>query len=1230
MRSAVKTFLGLFALAALAAAATAQTPLGRMAGVVRDQSGGVIPGVTVYLTNELTNQKQNTVSSNDGAFVFPQLPVGSYAVRVEMPGFKTSTYSNVKVDPGQERSLTVILEVGQKDEVVQVVAGQELVNTTTPELNNTVTQKMMESLPLNGRNPIELIRLQAGVAGIPTRTNTAINGGRPSWTQVTQDGINIQDNFIRTNSLDFVPNRPTSDTIGEFTITTNNQGADASGGSSQVKLITPSGTNQFHGSLYEFNRNSALAASSWFANVAGRTPDGRPRVPKAYLNRHQFGGRVGGPVLKDKLFFFTNYEGFRLVTQAQQNNIIPVRDDFLNGVFNYVRPSDGSIQSVNVLQLVGVPADARVRSQILRGVPSASLVNNFDVGNSTATRTLNTAGYRFNQTDRNNRNQWGARGDYEMTSSHHFEFVFTHFRETDDRTDIDTIHARPVAFTDTTVKFFSAGWRWTATPRLNNELRIGANLAPVAFESNEDFSSGVTYTVPFITNRQATFQPQGRDTRTRQYQDNASYVKGNHSFQFGGSLQQIRAQPYNFAARFPNVSFGFSAAAPGNLQLNNTHFPQDPLNPNAARISPADLASANAAVSFLGGVITQVTQTFQVQDRSSGFVAGIPNIRDFSLDNWSFYFQDGWRMRPNLTLRLGLKWEYFTPLKEDNNLMLLPVLNGRGIREVMLDPNGTVGFVEGRFWNKDLNNFGPVVGFAWDPFKDGKTSVRGGYTLAFVNEESITVGRTASLDNAGLVSGVALTNQFTFLNGGVPRVPTPTFLPSRNYLQQLALSPFSAVGGIEPNLRQPYVHQFSFSISRELKYDLAVEGRYVGTFGRDIFRGIDLNQLNAGGAFLQDFQRARSNGFLSVAAGGAFNPAFNAAIPGSQPLTLLPNFGGGSFANANVINFLQTGAVGSLADFYLTGAGPAVGAVARAAVLANPNIYASQLVLNGAETDYNAFQFEVRRRFKAGISAQWNYTFSKVLANSAGTSQSRLEPFLDNARPQLERNRADFDLTHIMNANFVAELPFGRGKRWLGGIHPFANKVIGGWRAASIFHWQSGAPISLLAPRGTFNRGASLNPAIPNRSAGNMAVTSLTRQEIKNLFGIRKLPDGRVFYINPGVIDSTTGRGVGPDNLANSAGFSGQVLFNPTAGNLGTLQRLQFDGPSQFAWDFSLVKETKIGERIGFELRGDFFNFLNHPSFFVGDYDINSTLFGRSSSLNQPPRIIQVSAKITF
>jgi hypothetical protein len=1190
------------ALVVFGAVASAQSSFGRLAGTVFDTGGGVLPGVVVTLTSEQTGQVQTALTGDSGAFLFPQIQPGLYTVTMTLTGFRTAQFENVAIDVGVERSLTARLEVGELRETVSVSGGSPLVQTTTPEVTQTVVQRQILELPLLNRDPLALIQLQAGVPGIATRTATAINGGRPTWTQVTQDGINIQDNFIRVNALNFSPNRPTSDTVSEFTITTAVPGANSAGGATTIQMITPAGTNRLRGDLFGFNNSSSRGTNSFFNKRDG--------LPKPDVSRNQFGGSLGGPIARNRLFFFGYYEGSRQKAQVTQNNTVPAHDDFLQGVFRYVGAADRQIHAINVLQAAGLRLDPVVARDILARVPSSSSVNNFDVGNSTPDRVLNTAGYAFLQDSLNRRNAWGTRLDFEANPQHHFETVYAWFHEIDDRSDIDGVHDRPLVFNDLEAHRYVGAWRW-ATGAFTNEVRGGGNLAPSRFETKETFGNAL-FGVPFVTNPVESFQPQGRNTRTFQYSDSGSWQRGRHELQFGGGLQQVRVNTYGYGARLPFVTFGFSPTAPASVQLSASQLP--------GGVSAADLASANALLSFLSGTMTSVTQTFEVSNKTSGFLAGIPNVRNYRLNNATAFLQDNWRWKPNVTLRAGLKWEYYTPLSERDNLGLLPVLNGRSVRDALLNPNGTVTFVSGGFYRSDLDNFGPNVGFAWDPFKDGRTSIRGGYSLTFVNEETITVADNASGSNAGLSSDLELSNLYTTVAAGIPVVPTPIFKSVRSYADQFDFTPGAAAFAIDPQIKQPQVHQVSVGVSRELPWRFAGEARYVGTFGRGLWRGIDLNQMNPRGAFQDDFLRARTNGFLALQATGSFDPAYNPALAGSQPLTVIPTLGGGFLTSATVRSLIQTGQVASLADLYMTGAGPAIGAQARQMFLTNPGIYVADLIENGGFSNYNALQLELRRQLQAGVLGQINYTFSKTRTNSLGTTQERFEPFLDNARPQLDEGRSEFHISHVMNANVVVDLPFGRERRWLnrGGILDWA---LGGWETGAVVHWQSGSPISILAQRGTFNRRV--------RSLHQTARTTLSADELKKLLGVRDV-NGIVYWIDPKVIDPNTGRAVGPDTLANSPGFPGQVFFNPMAGEVGNLEILAFDGPSQFQADLSISKRVRVWRQAGLRLRADIFNLFNTVNFWVADNDINSTTFGRIIDTTTSPRLIQLQVKLDF
>ncbi len=403
---------------------SAQASFGRLAGTVFDNSGFALPNAVVTLTNELTGHVQTTVATDTGAFIFPQIQPGPYTVIISRTGFKTAEFRQVEISVGAERSITARLDIGQMAETVTVAAISPLVQTTTPEVTRTVEQRQIVDLPLNARNPIELIRLQAGVPGITNRTPTAINGGRPTWTQVTQDGINIQDNFIRTNALNFVPNRPTSDTVGEFTITTSVQGADAAGGATVVRLITPAGTNRFKGNL-----------SGSTTTTAGRPIPSSTSAP-AFRNRrssgNQLGATLGGPLRRSRLFFYTLLRRVPAAEEVTQNNMIPAHDDLLQGTFRYVA-TDGQIRAANVMQVRELQS---TRPSAATSSAGAGRVQREQLRRwqfLREARLLNTAGYRFLQRADNDRNQWGLRLDYAATLAHRFELNYAWFRETDDR-----------------------------------------------------------------------------------------------------------------------------------------------------------------------------------------------------------------------------------------------------------------------------------------------------------------------------------------------------------------------------------------------------------------------------------------------------------------------------------------------------------------------------------------------------------------------------------------------------------------------------------------------------------------------------------------------------------------------------------------------------------------------------------------------------------------------------
>ena len=1293
-----KFIAALLTLCLLSVAAFAQQASGRLNGTVVGPDGN-IAGATVTAKDNQTGKEQTVQASGDGTFSIPQLEVGTYTVTVTATGFKTFTATDVKIDVGREFNLSATLEVGNVSETVEVVAGADVVNQSNGELSTSVTPRQVKELPINGRNPLSLLNLIAG----SNPTSSSINGQRSSSVNYTRDGLNVQDNFIRNG---FVSDQPTVDDTGEFTVITQNAGAEYGSGSTQVVLVTPRGGSDFHGNLFAFNRNSKFAANNFFNNAN--------KVPRAFLNRNQFGGTLSGPAVlprfgeggpsltRGKAFFFANYEGFRLAQQASiaTTTLLPAAR---GGNFTYVDNS-GVTRTVNVLNGTGLNTgalaangqniftraggplvvDPLVQSRFLDQLPAA--------GNGALTGINYLQTLNLQRSNPETRNAVTGRFDVDVNDAHSFNFVYKWNKNADARTDIASGFA-----TDTFVDqggpttLYVAAYRMTPTASLTNEIRGG-------YQRSEPFFLAVNdpRDLPFLfgtgapaTNPEPSFQSQGRNTDYYNIQDNASWVRGNHSLRFGAMGQFYRIESVNFAGATPTYNFGSTGntATPG---LTNANFP--------GGIDATNLARANTLRYFLGGIIGSGGQTVNAINATSGFVAGQGQIRQLNFDTYSFYVSDQWRVSNELTVNLGLRYELYTPLNNPDQVFLEPVIPA-GVDPIaaILNPVGTFQPIGGNagsagdFFKMDKDNFGPNISVAWSPnFKnnflgslfpgEGRTVVRGGYRVNYVNDEYVRSADNANLNNTGLGSfaasarlGGTLTGPTSFRVIGAGNAPTlaPVVVPvsafgpggsgTRTFLtnNQQAGGGAGALGGtislVDPNLQVQRNYEYNFGIQREVGFQSVLEIRYVGGYSTELVRSIDYNQLRIrDNGFLTDFLRAQQNCRLQGATiAGTGDPinrctsaAFNSGIAGSQQLPTFNNLvEGGLLTDTTVLGLIRSGTPGSLAETY-----QAFGLQGTVPLVANPNSGVVNFTTNGGRYNYNAMQVEFRRRFTQGLSFQANYTWQKILSDVTGSTdevnQTRVEPYLDNFDQTRDYGRAIYDRAHTFNFNGLYELPFGRGKRWLneGG---WVNRIFGGFQLSSIVNISSGVPMTIIDPRGTVNRAG--------RSGTQPGTSSLTAGQIQDLIGVYKTPNG-VFIIDPAVLfatatNSATGqtmsgfdlrqplpqgftltevRGANP---ATSAPFTGQVFFQNPAGSTGNLQRGQFNGPMYFNWDGGLLKNIAITENTRVQLRMEVFNVLNNANFFQGyTLDVNSTQFGRLSSAGSAyaPRIMQFGARFEF
>jgi len=1192
-------------------AISAQVITSPVTGTVTDATGAVVPGATVTLTNVETNASQTAVTNDIGGYVFPQVLPGLYNVSAELPGFKRAVVEQVRIEVSSPATVDLQLEVGGVAEQVVVTAsqGQAAMNTINAEINTIVNRAQIEDLPLNGRNVVELALLQAGVTGSgEIAREAAVNGMRGTFNNLTLDGVNNQDNFIRTDAFfGVIPLRESF--VQEFNLTTSNSEVDAGIGASQTLMVTRSGSNEFHGQAFYYHRNDALNANTFFNNATG--------LEKARVRNHQYGASVGGRIIPDKLFFFVNYEEERDPSTEPVARIVPT-EAAKQGNFTYLSNNAG-LQTVNLFQLTGVTPDPEIQA-LLSLIPppnDPSLIDN-----------PNLSGFRFNSPSESDSDWLNLRVDFEPWQNHAFTAAFHQFRldvPNDPSNDIDArFPGLPGAGQESTRRLGSGSWRATLSPTITNELRFGVQWAPVDFITGESFDRGyqILFSDPglgevdLFENPIQTFTAQGRNAPVYDLLNNLNWVKGPTLFKIGGNYRALRVDQYDTFGVIPQYILGFGA---GNV---------DPLSADLfpGGIAPEDLAIASEMLGILGGYVRTAQQTFNVSSRTSGFVPGAREDRLIKQNFFSVFGGDSWRLRPDLTVNFGLRWEFHGVPTEDEGLALLPV----GGAQAVLDPNAIIDFAGGDtgrdFFENDWNNVAPNIGVAWRPFKN--TVFRGGYSIAYVVDNNITTITNALAGNPGLTQDQVLTGVTGTLSAGgrVPIEP-PEFQVPRTAMQGVLADPAAALFAIDPNLRVPYVQQWNIGIQHEILPDTAVEVRYVGNRGIKLTRAVDVNQVRFPAEFVEDFQRAQRN----LAANG--NPLIG------EELTFFPQLGAAAeffMSNPTVQNWIRNGEIGSYVgnlvalnrDFFFAGwGGEEFGAtVTPDAFLPNPNTFVADIVENNAFSKYNALQVEVRRRYRQGFIGQFNYTYGKVLTNFSGT-QSNFRGYFDNAQQSLEIMRPDYDITHTFNGNFVWDLPIGRGRAFeTSGV---LDAIIGGWNLNSIIRVRSGETINIVSERGTINRGGS-------RSLTNTVhLVGIDIPELQDRTGVFQDDRGRILLFDPSLIDPATGR-------ANPEFFQ-----NPGLLEAGTLGLSSVSGPWYATVDMGIRKSFRlpVTEDSRVQFRFDVFNLFNRTNFAVltqpstarandqlgvfNRHNINSTSFGVIDDTFSA-RQIQVGLKVLF
>lgn len=1226
----------------------------RVTGAVTDSSGAAIAGATVTLENEATRVSFKTETSDSGDYVFDLLLPGTYRVTVEKTGFKKFVATGNQALVNQPTTVNIVLPVGGVEEVVTVEGAAEQVQTSTSgNVGSTIDQKALEALPiigLRGRNPLDLLNFQPGVvSGANTGGGIHVNGSRDRAFNFTLDGIDI--NESTAGGSNFTPLRPNPESIQEFQIVTSNFSAELGRSSgAQVTLVTRSGTNRFTGNVFEFYQTPDLNANEFENNLQG--------IRRAQFVQHIYGGSIGGPIvnpgfgegtplfqpLRDKAFFFFNLQRLSAIETRRGGGTV-YTDSARNGLFRYVvggtngnagagTPSvnpDGSprfpncsatvttgcIATYNVNTNSPITADPLVTSTF-RSYPSP---NDFFQGDG-----LNTAGFVYNAPQTEKQYDFVMRFDFKANDNNNF---YVRYAQGQQDTLNDSVNGGLPVFpgfpglVDTlrSPKNLAVNYRWSPTSRFTNEFIFGYSTFAFSFATPEP-RADIPFVLNTISDAYINFAYNAREARTFQYVDNMTFDFSPHTFKAGINFRFGRQFDDRSSAGGqiePQVGFGA-----GSSDFSTFALPAA----GSTSINQADQDRLKALINNYIGRIGSFTQGFVVDpnDPSRFAPAGTRwNWRAY-FPEYDFYLQDTWRLRQNLVLDLGVRYEIkLSPSSAD-----LPILRPNQPFTIGAAPTNTLRWEEGDLFKNDFNNFSPSVGFAWDPFKNGKTSVRANYRLSYDRFPSQVFANSifqSAPGNTftGNVSGIGSLNRL--LRNGLPDA-TPTVTPAA-FRQPNAFST-SGITLVDPDTQYPENHQFFVGVQREIGWNNVLEINYIGRRGVHLFGGYDSNQVDilARDArcpknFLDTFTAIRggsTNECLTnlLFTGDPLNAAGTATFRGigaiATTLSLPPasdptlNVGGSVATAAQVVSqrTCQTTDV-------TAGRCTATSQQLISRTISNPFLFqrfpqftGSLNVLDSNDLSrYNGLEFILKRRLTRGFAYQVGYTYSVskdtrsfdptfTTVSRANNQSASSTPFDINNR-YLNYAYSDFDRRHVLQATYVAELPLGRGRTFLKEVPKAVDLILGGWQLSGTVFWGSGRPFTVYSGLNTLS---NVNQSFANCNDCPRDLGSLIERR------------GTWYWFSE----------------------EAEAKFTqPNPGELGNTGRNYFIGPRTFQTNASLSKKFRFTETFNFDLRIDALNLTNNASFGLPTATFNSSVFGQiRTSVTSFARRIQLSGKLNF
>jgi hypothetical protein len=1123
-----------------------QTQAARLQGIVHDASGAIVPNAKVIAINNQTKDASDATTNTSGLYVLPALRPGTYTLTVEAAGFSKTTVTEIELAVSSNIAQDVTLEIGKLTEVVEVKANAVSVATTDAQVSAAVTMRDIDTLPQLARTPITLAIFQPGVQisqnGSNTGTDTSyshVNGLRQGSNNSTLDGIDVNDAVAPRLGLSLTANN--TDSVEEFRVVTEGGKAEyGRNAGAQTELVTRSGTNTPHGSLFDYIRNQAVNANDFFSNKSG--------VAKPMFIQNIYGGSFGGPIKRSKLFIFGNYQGRRTHQAISRVRTVPTALA-KTGIFQYTL--NGATLQYNVLN--ADPLHKGIDPTIATLLKIYPDPNDTSVGDG-----LNSAGYRFNNPNNSLEDQFTIKADYNLNDKMH---VF--FRQSWQRnSSIDSLNSADASFpgqpqgTQGGKRWgMAGGWDWTISGTMVNEARYGHQSATTSFNRPARVA-GPMYTFNTWTNPILTNFAQGRNSPVNEYTDNLTKIHGNHTFKVGGNVRFTTQWGTNDAGIYPNESL--STAQAGNTP---------PTSANPPGVTGTALTTFQGLYNNLLGRVGSIAQTFY-SDLSTWQAPGSPRVRTFNFHEYGFFVQDDWKVTPHLTVNLGLRYDFSGVPSEANGFA--GALDKAALLNTVSQIDNFSIKKGGQWYNNDWNNFAPRLGFAWDPKGDGKTAIRGNYGIFYDR----VIGATASsVDGSTPGFSSALTvfpNQAAGSDVRIANTPAPPAQPAAPVLTPAATRSISSISVFDPNLRTGYVEMWGLNVQREVAKGTVVTVGYVGNRGLKLFFNQDLNQVRMTPSFISDVKElaANLNTLGNVSANNVLVKMFGTASAAASAV-------GTSNLQTNQLRNVTDALDQSYNSKY-------VNAGLNQFYLRNyPQFFQLYYGTNAGLSWYNSAQLSVRHQTKS-VRIFANYTFSKSLDNTGAEGNGSTDP-IDSFNLGLNKGRSDFDRAHVFNLQGSYTLPIGKGHAFGGTMPRWANALVGGWDLGGLMIWESGSAITAGSGRYT---NVSYNTASWLNYSGSRDIGAVSRQ-VANYDGVYFFDPNTTFsqFTYPGMGDyGNAGRGTfrGPHFFNVDASLvktfalteRKKVLFRAEAYNL--FNNVNFANPS-----FSLTNASTFGKISG-------------------------------------------------